>query len=472
MSISTRPMDLEAEAKQANVASFRLVLKNRYFLLLWSAQLISQIVLNAANFGVIVLVDDVTHSVFMAGLAITAFTLPAVPFSAIAGVVVDRVSKRHVLLATNLLRMLTMLLLFVSLLFDRTNLIPLFSLCFMTSLISQFFVPAEGAAIPLLVGERELMPALSLFNISLTVAQGIGFLLVGRIVAALFPPFILPIGTFTFHVRPEDMLFIVAAVLYAVCTLLIFCIPARVLLEPRLAERKKEETSVALHAALHSLWCDLVEGWRIISSDGLLLYAVIQLSIVGILMLLIGELAGAFVEQFLHRSTQDMSLVLAPAAIGLVLASVLMPRVTAYVGKVRLTIIGFIMLSLCFLLFPALQWLAQLIDPLEGVQAPWLFWLTLALIFLLGVAMSAVNIPTTTIMQERAPEEGRARILSLQAMFYNAGSIPILLFAGAFAQLLGFSELLIAIAAIMLLFSCWGVWYLKRNERVDAEALV
>jgi len=29
----------------------------------------------------------------MAGLAITAFTLPAVPFSAIAGVVVDRVNR-------------------------------------------------------------------------------------------------------------------------------------------------------------------------------------------------------------------------------------------------------------------------------------------------------------------------------------------------------------------------------------------
>jgi MFS family permease len=460
MSIPTRHMDLAGEPQEPGVASFRLVLKNRHFLLLLFAQLISQIVLNAANFGVILLVDEVTHSVFMAGLAITAFTLPAVPFSAIAGVVVDRVNKRHVLLVTNMLRVVTMLLTFISLLYDRTSLIPLFSLCFMTSLISQFFVPAEGAAIPL-----------SLFNISLTIAQGIGFLLVGRIVAALFPPFDLPIGAIHFHVRPEDMLFIVAAVLYAVCTLLIFCIPSRVLSETRLNERDREETGVALRVALQSLWNDLVGGWRIISSDGLLLYAVIQLSIVGILMLLIGEVAGAFVEQFLHRSAQDISIVLAPAAIGLVLSSVFMTRITLAIGKVRLTIIGFIVLGLCFFLLPVLQWLALVFDP-QGVQTPWLFWLTLSLVFMLGVAMSAVNIPSTTIMQERAPEEGRARVLSLQAMFYNAGSIPILLFAGALAKFIGFSLLIILIAAVMLLFSCWGIWYLKRNERESGNTLL
>jgi MFS family permease len=472
MSLSTQHMDqpLDSEGKQRDVASFRLVLKNRYFLLLWFAQLISQIVLNAVNFAIIVLVNDVTHSVFMAGLAITAFTLPAVPFSAIAGVFVDRVSKRRVLWVTNVLRVITMLLMFASLLYDRTSLIPLFALCFITSLISQFFVPAEGAAIPLLVGERELMPALSLFSISLTVAQGIGFLLVGRIVTAIFPPFDLPVGSLDLHVHSSDMLFLVAAALYAVCAVLIFCIPAKAMQEKHLSEHKQHPLSpVAMREAAQTLWQDLLGGWRIIRSDGLLFYAVIQLSVVSILLLLIAELAGAFVEQFLHQSSQDLSIVLAPAAIGLVAASVLMPRITAYVGKLRLTILGFILLGLCFFLLPVLQWFAFYFDPVEGMQAPWLFWITLSLVFLLGVAMSAVNIPSSTIMQERAPESGRARVLSLQAMFYNAGSIPILLFAGALAGWIGFSQLIVLIAATMLIIACWGSWYLKRHSHIDEE---
>jgi len=60
-------------------ASFRRVLKNRNFVLLWLAQLISLAILNATNFGIIVLVNDVTHSVFMAGIAIIAFTFPFSP---------------------------------------------------------------------------------------------------------------------------------------------------------------------------------------------------------------------------------------------------------------------------------------------------------------------------------------------------------------------------------------------------------
>src|SRR5213082_4034814 len=124
--------------------SFRGVLKNRNFLLLWLAQLISLTVLNAANFGLIVLVNDITHSVVMAGIAIIAFTLPALPFSALAGVVVDRLNKRLVLWVSNVLRAVTVLLMVVSLLSNHTNLWPLYVLTFVTSLIGQFFIPAEG----------------------------------------------------------------------------------------------------------------------------------------------------------------------------------------------------------------------------------------------------------------------------------------------------------------------------------------
>src|SRR6266566_7515827 len=209
------------------IAGFRQVLKNRNFVLLWLAQLISLTILNAANFGVIVIVNDVTHSVVMAGIAIIAFTFPALPFGAIAGVIVDRVHKRLVLWVSNILRAVTMLLMVFSLLSNRTDLLPLYALTFMTSLIGQFFIPAEGAAIPLLVGERELVPALSLFNITTTLSMAIGFLLLGGIISNLFPPFTLHLASFTLHVQSIDVLFVVVAFLYLVCAVLILCIPAR-----------------------------------------------------------------------------------------------------------------------------------------------------------------------------------------------------------------------------------------------------
>ncbi len=446
-----------------DVASFRRVLKNRNFLCLWLAQLISLTILNAANFGIIVLVNDVTHSVVMAGIAIIAFTFPALPFGAIAGVIVDRLHKRRVLWVSNVLRAVTMLLMVFSLLSNHTDLLPLYALTFMTSLIGQFFIPAEGASIPLLVGERELVPALSLFNITTTLSMAVGFLLLGGIISHLFPPFTLQLASLTLHVQSIDVLFVLVAFLYLVCAVLIFCIPSRAFDEEHLKNRDEgiEARVGGAEKALGKLWTEIVEGWRYVRNDRLLFFSVVQLSVVGNIMLLIGEVAGAFVQQVLHRQAADMAIILAPAAIGLVGASIVMPRITARVGKLRLTTVGFIVLGVGFLLLPVTQKLAGNLYGEGGASSPLLLWTTVLLVFLLGVAMACVNIPTQTIMQEQTPEEVRGRVFSLQFMMYNTGSIPILLFAGLFAQFLGFDWLIVLVSASLLLFCWWGRWYVR-----------
>ena len=73
----TLPAPSLSAVKGRSAGSFRRVLKNRAFLLLWSAQLLSQIVFNAANYGVIAIVTAVTHSTVLVGVAIISFTLPA-----------------------------------------------------------------------------------------------------------------------------------------------------------------------------------------------------------------------------------------------------------------------------------------------------------------------------------------------------------------------------------------------------------
>lgn len=454
-----------SEQGQTNSVSIRRVLKNRNFLLLWIAQLISLTILNAANYGIIVIVNNTTQSVFMAGLAIISFTLPAVPFSAIAGVIVDRLHKRWVLWLSNLLRMVTMLLMFLSLLFAPTSLWPLFALTFLTSFVGQFFIPAEGSSIPLLVGERELMAGLSLFNVSLSLSQALGFLLLGRLVVSIFSPFTIHLGRAAFDVQPIHMLFAIAAVLYLVCAILILLIPSHAFDEAHVRKPSIKDVHIDIGAMLHDLWQDLLAGWKIVKGDTLLLFAVIQLSIIGILMLLIGELAGGFVQQVLHRPAEDMSLILAPAGVGLIGASVLMPRITERVGKVRLAVIGFIVLAAGFLLLPLTQWVANLINPQHSATSPLLLWTTIVLVLFLGIAMACVNIPTNTIMQEHAPEAGRARVLSLQFMLYNAGSIPVLLFAGVIAQYLGFNLLIVLIAIGMLALCWWGSRYINTDGR-------
>lgn len=259
------------------------------------------------------------------------------------------------------------------------------------------------------------------------------------------------------------MLFVIAGISYVICAILILAIPRKAFDEAHLYKRRKDDTPVQIGQTIEALWHDLVSGWRIVTSDRMLYFAVMQVSIANVLMLLIGQVAGAFVVDFLDLPTTYMSLILAPAAFGLVGASFLMPSFSQRVGKIRLIITGLIALCVGFILFPVSHWFATIIDPKNGPRSPWFILLTVLLVFALGVALSCVNVPAQTIMQEHAPETSRARVLSLQFMLYNAGSIPVLLFAGLIGRVIGLSELMIFIGLSMLLLCGWGVRFIRRN---------
>src|SRR5579864_9618263 len=120
--------------EETPAGSFGRVLKNRSFLLLWLAQLLSQTVFNAANYGVIALVTAITHSTVMVGIAIVTFTLPAVPFSLLAGVYVDYLNKRLVLWVCNAARAASTGLIVLALLLNPNTVTPLYFLAFAISL--------------------------------------------------------------------------------------------------------------------------------------------------------------------------------------------------------------------------------------------------------------------------------------------------------------------------------------------------
>lgn len=443
------------EDRQAG--SFRRVLKNRSFLLLWLAQLLSQIVFNAANYGIIAIVTEITHSTVMVGLAIVTFTLPAVPFSLLAGVYVDYLNKRLVLWVSNALRATATGLIVVALLWNPHMLIPLYFLTFVISLVTQFFTPAEASAIPLLVNKNDLAPALSLFNVTLTIAQALGFLLLGGLITVLFPSFYLSVGVIHVQVLSFDMLFLLVAVVYLICSLLILAIPARAL------QQKQSEESAFLGSPGKQTWTiirhDVRETWTYIRQDHQLLLSLLRVSFVSVLLLVIGEVAGPFIVTVLHLPVQAMPLILAPAGLGLVLGGLIMPALTQRLGKRRTIALGSLSTATCLILIPLGRFsLSRLALPTLGI----LLFVSGTACFL-GVALDMVNIPAQTMMQEHAPAEERGRVFSFQSMLYNAGSIPVLLFAGVIGDTLGIETVMYILAAAMLGFSWWAARYSHRS---------
>jgi len=446
-----------APVEDKRVGSFGRVLKNRSFLLLWLAQLLSLTVFNAANYGVIAIVTAVTHSTVMVGLAIISFTLPAVPFSLLAGVYVDHLDKRLVLWVSNALRAVTTGLILLSLLWDPHLLIPLFVLTFLISLITQFFTPAEASAIPLLVSKNDLAPALSLFSITLTVSQALGFLLLGGLITVLFPPFQLSLGFLRVQVLSFDMLFVIVAVVYIICTLLVLAIPKRAL------QQKQSADSGLLRSLGKQSWRiiqhDVREAWTYVRRDRQLLLALLRVSFVSVLLLVIGEVAGPFVVTVLHLPIQDLPLILAPAGLGLVLGGLFMPALMRWLGKSRTITVGSLCTAAGLILIPLGHFLwARLALPVPGIL---LYVGTVT--FFLGVVLEMVNIPAQTVMQEQAPAEERGRMFSFQSMLFNAGSIPVLLFAGVIGDTLGVETVMYILAAAILAFSWWAARYSHRS---------
>lgn len=167
----------EPEGPDGALAVFR----NRPFLLLWLSQLFTQIGGNMVLYGLTVIVVEATRSTTANSFLILSFLVPAVLFSAVAGVYVDRFDKRGVLVATNLLRTGLFVLLWIA----GANVIVLMLLNMIISTVTVFFAPAEAAMIPQVVPRRQLIAANGIFTLTLNAAFAIGFALLGPIVVNL-----------------------------------------------------------------------------------------------------------------------------------------------------------------------------------------------------------------------------------------------------------------------------------------------
>ena len=449
-----------------NSSGFLTLLKKRNFLRLWLAQLISMTILNASNYALLVLIEEVTGSTTLVGLAIICFSVPAFLFSAPAGVFVDRMDKRRVLWGSNCLRAIATFIFVISLLFNRHQLVPVYVLTFLISVIGQFFSPAEGSSIPLLVGEDELMPALSLFNITFMLSLALGYLLLAPIALSVLPLF--TIAHITIH--PVDQLYTIIGVLYLVCALLIASIPSKSFkqktgTQTRVSKVANTSVIAETFSILSNVWSEMLQGWSFIRRNKRLYLSVIQLSFAGVFILLISELAIPIVTNLLHLPARAMAFVFAPAGIGLVLGSILMPRIAVRIGRSRAIFIGTVVLAVAMLLLPVTTIVARTLQP-NGWNANPLLLVVIALfMFCAGFGLDFINIPAQTAMQEQAPDWIKGRVLALQLMLYNAFAIPIILSIGAFSDLAGIDKVLYLMAICSLGFGIWSVYYERKYPR-------
>lgn len=161
---------------------------NKNFRSFWFGQVVSQVGDRIHTLAVIWLVYSWTKSGTALGLVLIAATLPSVLISPWAGAIADRLNRKHIAIASDLVRSVLVLMLAGMAHYNVLN-IPLIAV--MTALISMasaFFNPATLAMIPSIVPTQELGRANAIAQLSGNASGALGFLVGSGLIAAIGVP--------------------------------------------------------------------------------------------------------------------------------------------------------------------------------------------------------------------------------------------------------------------------------------------
>ena len=302
------------------------VLRNSNFVKLWTAQILSQTAQQIVNFALLLQVARITASSTAVSGIIICFTIPAILFAAIAGVFVERNSKKVMLILTNVLRGVMVLgYLFINPDWGVGAVLPIiYIITLLFSAVSQFFNPAEASMIPLMVKKKELISANSLFNLTLPATQLGGFVVLGPLL----------LNT-VFHDNFTG-LYIFIFVLCLAAAFSTYLLPQD-RPEETVAERRKKGEKVSVSGVAGGAATiaksgykeaaeELAEGWRFIRHDPVIMSAIIYWSVAIAVFMMLGTIGPGFL-QYLNIDQSKLFYVLLPGGVGLVTGVLLVGRI-------------------------------------------------------------------------------------------------------------------------------------------------
>ncbi len=348
-----------------------------------------------------------THTNIGVSLPSLAFGIPAILFALLFGVLVDRFRKKNILLFSDIAR--AVLIIFLpGILKLNGSLVVIFLVSFLIFTIAQLFIPAEIAAIPMLVEKQELILANSLFMGSWMMASIIGFAIA------------VPIH----NVFGANAVSGLIMSLYLLAGLLIFFIKLPEHVEPRIR-------------TFQNLIRELRIGIRFVVKHRIAFYAMFQMGFGLSIIAVISVLIIGFAERNLGMQATDFGYLVALSGLGMGVGIALMSKLLKYFNKLQLIFGGFSIIGLMLICL--------------GFNKD--VGLAFVIIFVLGVGNAFINAPAQTIIQERTPANIRGRVFSVQNLITSlAFTLPPVL-AGFLADHFGYKKIFLALGIIALIFN-------------------
>lgn len=410
-------------------------LRQRNFLLLWVAGLISYCGNWMLSVARVVVIYELTDSTLAVGGLVLVSTLPSIAFGSLAGVFIDRWERKRAMVIVNLLLGVSILpLLFAG---SADHLWIFYVSAFVQATLAQFFAPAENAMLPLLVEEKYLVSANALNSLNNSLARLIGPTIGGLLVAGM------GLGAVV----------IVDALTYVLAALLIALISVT------------SQPQVVNDPSLRRVARDWRGGLRFIWEDRLLLLLCACAALMAVGEGAISALFVPFVTDVLRGDAIQLGWVWSAQAIGGLIGGAVISWIGTRVSPLGLFIGG----SLLFGVIDLIIFNYSLVVP--GL------WIALVLFVLVGVPAVAIGTGFDTLLQRGTRDEYRGRVFGAIQTIIAAFAILGTVIASAVGEVVGVLPTInlqgtnYVLIALLCLYAARRGWLASERRAEIADAV-
>lgn len=400
-------------------------LRSRNFRLFWLGQLVSVIGTSVQVVAEGWLIYDLTGSTFWLGMVGLLGLLPVLPVSLVGGLIIDRVPRRKLILATQIGLLLQAAIFGFLAYSGQLALWHIIVLYFVFGALLAIDNPARRAFLVELVPSEDLANAVALNATVFNMSSLIGYALAGFLLASMGAGVTMLFNAAT-YLAPIAMLMMIR----------VRDVGADVAVDVN-ASVGMPNTHDAAQGGKKGMQGALLEGVYELLRKPELLAMISLMAVVGGLAYPVFGLMAAFAEEVIQVDTIGLGVLMAAGALGSVIGTFAVAQL-GHQQRGRSLVVVALLLPLTVVLFTLARTL----------------WLGCLILVLIGIALLIVQSLTITLVQLHIPDRVRGRVMSVYSLLHAGSDTMSNVAVGAVAVWLG---LPLALAVGAMLAFCYAV---------------
>jgi MFS family permease len=384
-------------------------LKHRNFRLFFGGQTISLMGTWMTRLATSWLVYRLTGSAFLLGIVGFAGQIPTFLLAPLAGVWVDRLNRRNVLLVTQFLAMLQSLALAALTLTHRITIHEIIALSAFQGLINAFDMPGRQTFLVEMVEEKEdLGNAIALNSSMVNLARLVGPSLAGAVIA----------------ISSEGYCFLIDGVSYLAVILSLALMRLH---------------AAAIKRSTDSMLVQFAEGWKYVSGSAPIRTILLLFATVSLMGWPFTVLMPIFAAKILHGGPHTLGFLMGAVGVGALISALSLAARKTVLGLGKMIPISTAAFGMGLIGFGLSRYL----------------WVSLALMLVCGFGMMQQMAASNTIIQTIVEDSKRGRVMSFYTVAF-VGMAPFgSLLAGALAHAIGAPYTVIFSGACCIVGAAW-----------------